>query len=113
MASYSDFIQMQNYLPVYDITAESSNRLWASFIPTNQFCDLLQQTMTAVSSSDKFKRKSIRGFFERNFGITFNYDETEDRYNQTLEAKERYKSVWIIAILCDFADSKRLKLNFA
>lgn len=59
MASYSDFIQMQNYLPVYDITAESSNRLWASFIPTNQFCDLLQQTMTAVSSSDKFKRKSI------------------------------------------------------
>lgn len=50
---------MQNYLPVYDITAESSNRLWASFIPTNQFCDLLQQTMTAVSSSDKFKRKSI------------------------------------------------------
>ena len=59
MASYSDFIQMQNYLPVYDITAESSNRLWASFIPTNQFCELLQQTMTAVSSSDKFKRKSI------------------------------------------------------
>ena len=59
MANYSDFIQMQNYLPVYDITAESSNRLWASFIPTNQFCDLLQQTMTAVSSSDKFKRKSI------------------------------------------------------
>ena len=50
---------MQNYLPVYDITAESSNRLWASFIPTNQFCELLQQTMTAVSSSDKFKRKSI------------------------------------------------------
>ena len=41
----------------------------------------------------KFKRKSIRGFFERNFGITFNYDETEDQYNQTLEAKERYKSV--------------------
>lgn len=59
MASYSDFIQMQNYLPVYDITAESSNRLWASFIPTNQFCDLLQQTMTAISSSDKYKRKSI------------------------------------------------------
>lgn len=59
MASYSDYIKMQNYLPVYDITAESSNRLWASFIPTNQFCNLLQQTMTAVSSSDKFKRKSI------------------------------------------------------
>lgn len=59
MASYSDYIKMLNYLPVYDITAESSNRLWASFIPTNQFCDLLQQTMTAVASSDKFKRKSI------------------------------------------------------
>ena len=59
MARYSDYIQMQNYLPVYDITAESSNRLWASFIPTNQFCDLLQQTMTAVSSSEKSKRKSI------------------------------------------------------
>ena len=59
MARYSDYIQMQNYLPVYDITADSSNRLWASFIPTNQFCDLLQQTMIAVSSSDKFKRKSM------------------------------------------------------
>ncbi len=59
MASYSDFIEMQNYLPVYDITAESSNRLWASFIPTDQFCDLLRQTLTAVSSSDRFKRKSI------------------------------------------------------
>ena len=59
MARYSDFIQMQNYLPVYDITADSSNRLWASFIPTNQFCDLLQQTLTAVSSSDRSKRKSI------------------------------------------------------
>lgn len=50
---------MQNYLPVYDITADSSNRLWASFIPTNQFCDLLQQTLTAVSSADRYKRKSI------------------------------------------------------
>ncbi len=59
MASYSDFIKMQNYLPVYDITAESSNRIWASFIPTNQFCDLLQRTMTAISSADRFKRKSI------------------------------------------------------
>ena len=59
MARYSDYIQMQNYLPVYDITADSSNRLWASFIPTNQFCDLLQQTLIAVSSSDKFKRKSM------------------------------------------------------
>lgn len=50
---------MQNYLPVYDITAESSNNLWASFIPTNQFCDLLQKTLTAFTSADKFKRKSI------------------------------------------------------
>lgn len=59
MASYSDYIKMQNYLPVYDITAESSNRIWASFIPTNQFCDLLQRTMTAISSADRYKRKSI------------------------------------------------------
>lgn len=50
---------MQNYLPVYDITAESSNNLWGSFIPTQQFCDLLQHTMTALSSADKSKRKSI------------------------------------------------------
>lgn len=32
---------MQDYLPVYDITADTSNNLWASFIPTHQFCDLL------------------------------------------------------------------------
>lgn len=50
---------MLDYLPVYDITAESSNNLWASFIPTHQFCDLLQRTLTAVSSADKSKRKSI------------------------------------------------------
>ena len=50
---------MQDYLPVYDITADSSNNLWASFIPTHQFCDLLQRTLTAVSSADKSKRKSI------------------------------------------------------
>lgn len=59
MASYSDFIQMQNYLPIYDITAESSNNLWRSFIPTHQFCDLLQRTLTATSSNDKHKRKSL------------------------------------------------------
>lgn len=59
MARYSDYIQMQDYLPVYDITADSSNNLWASFIPTHQFCDLLQRTLTAVSSADKSKRKSI------------------------------------------------------
>lgn len=50
---------MQNYLPVYDITAESSNNLWWSFIPTHQFCDLLQRTLTAISTSDKYKRKSL------------------------------------------------------
>jgi len=59
MASYSDYIQMQNYLPIYDITAESSNNLWRSFIPTHQFCDLLQRTLTAISSADKYKRKSL------------------------------------------------------
>lgn len=59
MATYSDFIKMQNYLPVYDITAESSNNLWGSFIPTRQFCDLMQRTLTAVSSSELSKRKSL------------------------------------------------------
>lgn len=59
MVSYSDYIQMQNYLPIYDITAESSNNLWRSFIPTHQFCDLLQRTLTAISSADKHKRKSL------------------------------------------------------
>lgn len=59
MASYSDYIKMLDYLPVYDIASESSNNLWASFIPTNQFCDLLQRTLTAVASADKSKRKSI------------------------------------------------------
>ena len=59
MASYSDYIKMLNYLPVYDITAESSNNLWGSFIPTRQFCDLMQRTLTAVSSSELSKKKSI------------------------------------------------------
>ena len=40
-----------------------------------------------------FKRKGIRGFLERNFGIALTYDETEDRYNEAYEAKERYKNV--------------------
>ena len=40
-----------------------------------------------------FKRKGIRGFLERNFGIALTYDETEDRYNEAYEAKERYRSV--------------------
>lgn len=40
-----------------------------------------------------FKRKGIRGFLERNFGIALTYDETEDKYNEAYEAKERYKNV--------------------
>ncbi len=59
MASYSDYIKMQDYLPVYDITSDASNNLWASFIPTRQFCDLLQHTLTAVTSADTARRKSI------------------------------------------------------
>lgn len=59
MASYSDYIRMQDFLPVYDITAEPSNRIWSQFIPTLQFCDLLGRTITAISSADRYKRKSI------------------------------------------------------
>ena len=35
---YADFIKMQDFLPVYDMTDETPN-LWQTFIPTNQFCD--------------------------------------------------------------------------
>lgn len=52
----------------------------------------------------QFKRKGIRGFLERNLGITLTYDEKEDLYNKTLEAKERYKSVKNILELKQYPD---------
>lgn len=61
---YSDIIRLQDFLPVYDIMDESP-KAWQSFIPTNQFCDLLNQSLTAITSKEVSKRKSIwvRGTF--------------------------------------------------
>ena len=61
---YSDIIRLQDFLPVYDIMDESP-KAWQSFIPTNQFCDLLNQSLTAITSKEISKRKSIwvRGTF--------------------------------------------------
>ena len=61
---YADFIKMQDFLPVYDMTDETPN-LWQTFIPTNQFCDLLSRSIAAITSSDISKRRSmwVRGTF--------------------------------------------------
>ncbi len=61
---YSDILQLQDFLPVYDIMDENP-KAWQSFIPTNQFCALLSQTLTAITSKEVSKRKSIwvRGTF--------------------------------------------------
>lgn len=61
---YADFIKMQDFLPVYDMMDETPN-LWQTFIPTNQFCDLLSRSITAITSSDISKRRSmwVRGTF--------------------------------------------------
>lgn len=55
---YSDFIKIQRYLPVYDMTDEK-HCAWDSFIPTKQFCSLLQRSMTAITSQDANKRRSM------------------------------------------------------
>ena len=62
---YADFIKMQDFLPVYDITAEQSAIAWKSFIPTNQFNDLLQRSIKAITSLEPSKRRSlwVRGTF--------------------------------------------------
>jgi len=39
---YSDFIHLQNFLPVYDILEEGVSS-WQSFIPTAQFNEMLQR----------------------------------------------------------------------
>lgn len=61
---YADFIKTQEFLPVYDMTDEMPN-LWQTFIPTHQFCDLLSRSITAITSSDISKRRSmwVRGTF--------------------------------------------------
>lgn len=61
---YSDYIKMQDFLPVYDMMDETPN-MWRTFIPTKQFCDLLQRSITAITSSEISKRRSmwVRGTF--------------------------------------------------
>lgn len=61
---YSDYIKMQDFLPVYDMTDEKPE-MWRTFIPTKQFCELLQRSITAITSSDISKRRSmwVRGTF--------------------------------------------------
>lgn len=61
---YSDYIKMQNFLPVYDMMDEMPE-MWRTFIPTKQFCDLLSRSITAITSSEISKRRSmwVRGTF--------------------------------------------------
>lgn len=58
----------------------------------NEYANEIPEDIKDINMA-QFKRKGIRGFLERNFGITLTYDEKEDLYNKTIEAKERYKSV--------------------
>ncbi|MCQ2273837.1 MAG: hypothetical protein MJZ86_03480 [Bacteroidales bacterium] len=55
---------MQDFLPVYDMTDETPD-MWRTFIPTKQFCDLLQRSITAITSTEISKRRSmwVRGTF--------------------------------------------------
>ena len=64
MARYSDYIKMQNFLPVYDMADETPD-MWRTFIPTKQFCDLLHRSITAITSTEISKRRSmwVRGTF--------------------------------------------------
>lgn len=65
MASkYSDFIHLQDFLPVYDILDEGSAS-WQSFIPTAQFNEMLQRSLSDITSTEVSKRKSVwvRGTF--------------------------------------------------
>lgn len=65
MKKYSDYIQLQSFLPVYDILQENDNNSWKSFIPTRQFNDLVRHALTAFTSTELSKRKSmwVRGTF--------------------------------------------------
>ena len=47
---YSDYIKIQDFLPVYDMMDEKPN-MWRTFIPTKQFSDLLQRSITAIPST--------------------------------------------------------------
>ena len=65
VTKYSDFIRLQSFLPVYDILEDNGPSTWQSFIPTTQFNDMLQRSLTAITSSEVSKRKSVwvRGTF--------------------------------------------------
>ena len=58
VTKYSDFIHLQNFLPVYDILEEGPST-WQRFIPTEQFNDLLRRSLTGITSKEVSKRKSI------------------------------------------------------
>ena len=47
---YSDFIHLQNFLPVYDILEEGASS-WQSFIPTAQFNEMLHLTLSLPSNA--------------------------------------------------------------
>ena len=61
---YSDYIKIQDFLPVYDMMDERPN-MWRTFIPTKQFSDVLQRSITAITSTEISKRRSmwVRGTF--------------------------------------------------
>lgn len=61
---YADYIKIQDFLPVYDMMDEKPN-MWRKFIPTKQFSDLLQRSITAITSTEISKRRSmwVRGTF--------------------------------------------------
>lgn len=61
---YADYITMQDFLPVYDMAEEQAGS-WNGFIPTKQFCELLQKTLKATTSTTPAQRKSmwVRGTF--------------------------------------------------
>lgn len=61
---YSEYFALRDFLPVYDITSEVKDS-WKSFIPTKQFCDLLRESVRAITSTTLSDRKSmwVRGTF--------------------------------------------------
>jgi hypothetical protein len=61
---YSDIISLRSdFLPVVKVDEETSD-YWICFIPTATFENLLQRTLTAVTTNIKHERKSVwvRGY---------------------------------------------------
>lgn len=61
---YSDYITIQDFMPVYDMKSEGEGA-WQSFIPTKQFCSVLNSAINDITTEKKTERKSIwlRGTF--------------------------------------------------